>query len=163
MVLYAFDWAFVSNECGICSREDHIYLKRDVQAENEESKMEMNICHPPVVCPLLLSCKLRFRFICQSIIWYPCIKHICFWIKWYWLLKSSVFLSQWTLSYPNCKQNLWYHQSGIHANHSVTNLNLIFTSSIIISLKSSLIICFANSPYNIFVWAECNNLSRETY
>lgn len=122
-----------------------------------------NKCHPPVVSPLLLSCKLRIRFICQSIIWYPCIKHICFWIKWYWLLKSNVFLSQWTLSYPNCKHNLWYRQSGIHANHRVTNLNLISTASLIISLKSSLIICFAILSYNIIVWATCNNLPRETY
>ena len=160
MVLYAFDWAFVSNECGICSREDHIYLKR---LRTKNLRWRWNLCHPPVVSPLLLSCNLRFRFICQSIIWYPCIKHICFWIKWYWLLKSSVFLSLWTLSFLNCKQNLWNHQSGIHANHSVTNLILIFTASIIISLKSSLIICFAISPYNIFVWAACNNLSRETY
>ena len=40
-VLLSFCFKSKCSECGLCNREGCTYLKRDVQAENEESKMEM--------------------------------------------------------------------------------------------------------------------------
>ena len=40
-VLLSFCFKSKCSECGLCNREGRFYLKRDVQAENEESKMEL--------------------------------------------------------------------------------------------------------------------------
>ena len=40
-VFLSFCFKLKCYECGICSQAGCFYLKRDVQAENEESKMEM--------------------------------------------------------------------------------------------------------------------------
>ena len=41
-VLLSFCFKSKCSECGLCSQQGFFYLKRDVQAENEESKMELN-------------------------------------------------------------------------------------------------------------------------
>ena len=40
-VLLNFCFKSKCSECGLCSQQCCFYLKRDVQAENEESKMEI--------------------------------------------------------------------------------------------------------------------------
>ena len=40
-VLLSFCFKSKCSECGLCSQQGFFYLKRDVRAENEESKMEM--------------------------------------------------------------------------------------------------------------------------
>ena len=40
-VLLSFCFKSKCSECGLCSQQGCFYLKRDVQAENEESKMEL--------------------------------------------------------------------------------------------------------------------------
>ena len=44
-VLRSFCFKSKCSECGLCSQQGCFYLKRDVQAENEESKMELE--HKP--------------------------------------------------------------------------------------------------------------------